>query len=98
MEKKEYEVILEERAGRDLLLFSINSKNYSIDLNNEDQSSLRNLFYEVIKLTFSETPEFKVKYDPALYNKQLFIDISNEYIKQLNAEISKITEQKPVLD
>jgi hypothetical protein len=98
MVKKEYNVVLEENAGQNVLHFNLNSKEYIIDLNSEKQSDLRTVFYEIIKLTFTEVPEFKIKYDPALYNKQLFIDISTEYVKQLNAEILKIIEQKPILE
>lgn len=98
MEKKEYNVVLEERAGQNVLLFSFNSKEHIIDLNSEKQSDLRVVFYEIIKLTFTEIPEFKIKYDLESYNKQLFIEISTEYVKQLNAEILKIIEQKPILE
>lgn len=98
MEKKEYNVVLEERAGQNVLLFNFNSEEHIINLNSEKQSDLRLVFYEIIKLTFTEIPEFKIKYDPVSYNKQLFIEISTEYIKQLNSEILKIIEQKPILE
>jgi hypothetical protein len=98
MEKKEYNVVLEEREGQNVLVFSFNSQEHIINLNSENQSDLRLVFYEIIKLTFIEIPEFKIIYDPASYNKQLFIEISTEYVQQLNAEILKIIEQKPILE
>jgi len=95
METKTYNVILEEKDSKSILSFKIDSKDLHIDLNSEDQTSLRILFYEIIKLTFSEIPVFSLLYDSKSFTKQLFIDIASEYIKQLNNEIAKIIEQKP---
>lgn len=98
METKVYNVILEEREKCDYLLFKLNSNEMRINLNSEDQTSLRTLFYEIIKLTFTEIPIFDLTYDSQTYTKQLFIDIATEYIKQLNLEITKIIEQKPNIE
>lgn len=95
METKTYNVILEEKDSKSILSFKIDSKDLHIDLNSEDQTSLRILFYEIIKLTFSEIPVFNLLYDSKTFTKQLFIDIASEYIKQLNNEVAKIIEQKP---
>lgn len=97
MEKKQFDVLIEERSGKDSLVFTIESKVFIIDLNSEDQSKLRTLFYEIVKITFSYNPEFIVRYDTMKYTKPLYIEIAQEYIKQLNLEIQKIIEMQPIL-
>jgi len=97
MEKKVYDVNLEERNGKNVMIFPLNSTEYLMDLNSEDQTNLRTVFYEIIKLSFSVIPEFKLVYDTSTYTKQLYIEIATEYIKQLNTEILKIIEMQPSL-
>ncbi|MCH4282855.1 MAG: hypothetical protein LKF83_06920 [Solobacterium sp.] len=86
-------VNLKEKDGKDILEFELDEI-YSIDLNSEDQSSLRVLFGEMI-CEYIKTPfQLSLKLSEG-YTKQLFIEISNEYINQLNKELLSIISTQP---
>lgn len=97
MEKKVFDVSLEERGVNSVMVFLLNSTEYLVNLNSEDQTNLRTVFYEIIKLSFSIIPEFRLLYDASTYTKQLYIEIATEYIRQLNIEILKVIEIQPSL-
>lgn len=94
MEKLEIEVHLINDGVNDELVFQLNPS-LKIDLNSEDQSQLRNVFYEIIKLLFSSDVEFVFK--DVNSGKPLYIEISQQYIKHLNEEVTKIRENLPIL-
>lgn len=88
-------VQLKEENGEDVLEFNINSDlTKQIDLNNKDQTGLRELFYDVINQAFEEEFQFILNVNPN-YKKTLYIEISEEYIKQLNSELKKIIQDIP---
>lgn len=98
MEEKIYSVKLyKNNIDRDVLFFSIGDKEFEIDLNSDEQTILRDLFYEVIKKCFSEKPKFELVYDEMVYTNKLFIEISNEYLQHLNSEIDVIINDIPNL-
>ena len=88
-------VILSELEGDDVLKFEL-FDNLTISFKNEDQSSLRVLFYKIIEHLFIEKIEFELDYGG--YSKPLFIDIAVEYIRQLNTEITSIFDNLPNLE
>ena len=95
MENKLVIVNLREYEGKDVLEFVLNEENIiAIDLNNKDQTGLRKLFYAIINKAIHESFEFDLHIENG-YNKNLYIDISKEYIKQLNSELAKIVENVP---
>ena len=93
MESKE--VLLKEESEKDVLEFKIKQGLImQIDLNSKDQTYLRELFYHIINQAFVEDFEFSLNVDPN-YKKSLYIEISQEYIKQLNLELRKIIQDIP---
>lgn len=97
MEKKIYNVELKKINNDDCLSFVINEEENLINLNSEDQSNLKSLFYKIINLTFKEIPEFKLSDESQNYPVKIFIEIANEYLKDLNSEIKSIIQLQPVL-
>ena len=88
-------VTLKETDGLDILEFDINDGTVlTININSNDQKDLRKLFYQVIKEAMKAEFQFELKVEDG-YKKQLYIEVSTEYIKQLNAELSKIIEDIP---
>lgn len=93
MENKE--VLLKEENKKDVLEFKINPNlTVQIDLNSKDQTYLRELFYHIISQSFIEEFEFSLSVEPN-YKKNLYIEISQEYITQLNLELRKIIQDIP---
>ena len=96
MEKKIYEVKLIKEQN-DYLEFNIDNFKYRINLNSEEQNDLRKLFYQIIKLTFTVEPEFILSEESKNYENRLFLEISEEYLKDLNNEIKTIIQNRPSL-
>lgn len=96
MEKKIYEVKL-IKDQNDYLEFNIDNFKYRINLNSEEQNDLRKLFYQIIKLTFTVEPEFILSEESKNYENRLFLEISEEYLKDLNNEIKTIVQNRPSL-
>lgn len=93
MENKK--VILKEKNSKDILEFEVgNGETLDIDINSTDQSNLRNLFYKIIQECLKEPFSFQLSIEDG-YNKSLYIDVSQEYIKQLNIELNKILDEVP---
>lgn len=88
----EYKVQLLKEDDKDLLRFTLD-KVYDINLNSDDQNSLKNLFYAIIKEAFKEDVIFVLDSDD--HEKDLFFDIANDYIAKLNDEIKTIRQQIP---
>lgn len=88
----EYKVQLLKEDDKDLLRFTLD-KVYDINLNSDDQNSIKNLFYAIIKEAFKEDVIFVL--DSDYHEKDLFFDIANDYIAKLNDEIKTIRQQIP---
>ncbi len=95
MEEKIYKVKLAEINTNDCLVFEIDGDIYNVNLNSEDQETLKKLFFKIINLTFSFKPTFVLSEEAENYPIQIFIEISKEYLKDLNSEIEKIMENNP---
>lgn len=89
-----YNVELKKMDEKNYLAFNIDGKQLNIDLNSEEQSNLRNLFYEIIKKLFTEKVEFELQVQED-YKEVLYIDIAKDYIKKLNDEIEKVYNNIP---
>lgn len=89
-----YNVELKKMGEKNYLVFNIDGKQLNIDLNSEEQSNLRNLFYEIIKKLFTEKVEFELQVQED-YKEVLYIDIAKDYIKKLNDEIEKVYNNIP---
>lgn len=92
MEKKEYELDL-EKGESEFLIFNLGDNLlFKIDLNSDDQKNLRNLFFQIINLTFECIPQFVLSKQAKSYDDKLYVEIASEFINDLNAEILKIIE------
>lgn len=89
-----YNVELKKKDEKNYLAFNIDGKQLNIDLNSEEQSNLRNLFYEIIKKLFTKKVEFELQVQED-YKEVLYIDIAKDYIKKLNDEIEKVYNNIP---
>ena len=90
--RMEYKVQLLKEHDKDLLRFTLD-KTYDINLNSDDQNSIKNLFYAIIKEAFKEDIKFVLDSDD--HERDLFFDIANDYIAKLNDEIIIIRQQIP---
>ena len=78
--------------GRDVLTLYLKNGPVEIDFNNNEQNYLRKVFYSIIENVLEE--DFEFEYGTADdYEKKLYIEIAQEYIKQLNSEIRSIKEE-----
>lgn len=89
-----YNVELKKMGEKNYLVFNIDGKQLNIDLNSDEQSNLRNLFYEIIKKLFTEKVEFVLQVQED-YKENLYVDIAEVYIKKLNDEIEKVYNNIP---
>lgn len=89
-----YNVELKKMGENNYLSFNIDGKQLNIDLNSDEQSNLRNLFYEIIKKLFTEKVEFVLQVQED-YKENLYVDIAKDYIKKLNDEIEKVYNNIP---
>ena len=94
--ENEYEVEVIKEKETEYIQFNINEQKYRIDLTSEDQTCLRTIFYEIIKLCFEQKPVFKLVTKKDIYDgKPLNVEIAEVYIKDLNNEIEKIYTSIP---
>lgn len=89
-----YNVELKKMGENNYLSFNIDGKQLNIYLNSDEQSNLRNLFYEIIKKLFTEKVEFVLQVQED-YKENLYVDIAEDYIKKLNDEIEKVYNNIP---
>lgn len=89
-----YNVELKKMGENNYLSFNIDGKQLNIDLNSDEQSNLRNLFYEIIKKLFTEKVEFVLQVQED-YKENLYVDIAEDYIEKLNDEIEKVYNNIP---
>ena len=94
MAKKSIKARLTEDGERNELVFEFNPE-LRIDLNSDDQRQLRVIFYHVVNQLFEDEIEFEFTNDGA--TRVIYIEIADEYIKQLNEEIRKIRDSIPQL-
>ena len=83
--------ILSEKMGRDVLTLDLKNESVEIDFNNNEQNYLREVFYSIIENVLEEDFEFEYR-TADNYEKKLYIEIAQEYIKQLNSEMRSIKD------
>ena len=87
----QYNVFLEERDEKDVLVFGVDQENYPeglvVNLNEATgQNDFMNVFAVVLKMLEKEEIEFRLKIAEG-YSKVLFKDVCKEYVESLNAEL-----------
>lgn len=94
MGKIEIKVLIRKNeSNRDVLVFKCNKGDKIIDLNSDNQDDLQDLFYELIKTALEYDVSFSLDKDG--YEDILFKEISEEYLKKLENEISEIRKSIP---
>lgn len=88
----EYDVYLLKENEKDILRFNLN-KRYDIDLNSSDQTSIKDLFYKIIELSFEDEIVFKLNSEK--HGQDLFYEVAVDYIEKLNAEVKQIRSETP---
>lgn len=94
MEKRDIKIELcKESNNVYILRFILDDNTYKINLNDEDQSNLKIIYYDIISLLLKKIkPIFELDYDKENLKNSVFIDVATEYVKCLNSEINKIEE------
>lgn len=87
-----YKVELIKENNRDILRFHLKN-DYDIDLNSEEQKQIKELFYELISLSFEKEIIFELNSEG--HGQDLFYDISKDYIGKLEEELKIIRSQIP---
>lgn len=83
-------VRLLEENGKDYIRFFLEDEKYKdIDLNSNDQSSLRDLYKDLINMSFKHSLNLKLEFEVE-YDKILFKEIATEFINDLKGELDKI--------
>ena len=90
MNQEVIEIILKStNPDIDLLVFQIDDKEMSVNLNASDcQASLKLIFSELLNKLINVDIELKLIVDEG-YNRQMYIEVCKEYIKDLNRELNE---------
>lgn len=96
MEEKIYKVGL-EKDEFEYMVFDFDDCTFKINMNEDRQDELRNLFYHIIKLSFEFNLKFELSEQALKYENSLFVEIASEYLKDLNTEIKSIMLKKTTL-
>ena len=89
---KNIRVLLLLEQDQDFIRFFINNENgeyMDIDLNSNNQSNLRLLYQNLIRLTLEHKLDLNLEIQEH-YNNYLFKEIAIEFIKDLQFEIDKV--------
>lgn len=95
MKEEEYmdkiiKVMLLEEGGIDYIRFFLDDENIeNINLNSNEQNTLRNIYKKMISMSIDSKLSLQLEYQVG-YNKILFKEIADEFIKDLNGELEKI--------
>lgn len=84
---------LEKVEGKDCIIFSFENEELIIDLNSDNQDSLKHLFYNMIHELFNGL--FEIEKPKSSYEPKLFLDIANDYIDKLTNELEEIWKKLP---
>ena len=89
MNQKIIEVLLTVNNEEDLLVFKVNDKNMTVNLNSPTcQGELKNLFSNLLGLLIKDDIELVLAIDDD-YSRQMYIEVCEEYIKDLNRELNE---------
>lgn len=87
---KNIRVLLLEEEGVDYIRFFLDAdENVNINLNNNDQSSLRDIYKKMIAMSINNKLKLNLEYQEG-YGKLLFKEIAEEFIRDLNIELDRI--------
>ena len=85
-------VLLMVEDGCDVLRFVLD-EDYDINLNSDDQTQIKKLFYKLISIAMNEDVNFLLNSDN--HEKDIFYDIAVDYLKKLQSELGDIRTQIP---
>lgn len=89
---KEISVVLKKNNNDDLLEFNF-SDIYVVNLNSDNsQNELKIVFSKLLEELFDNPIELKLIYSEN-YKSGLYIDVCEEYIKELNKEIKEVLKK-----
>jgi len=89
MSQKTIEVLLTAENEEDILVFKVKDKNMSVNLNSPTcQGELKNLFSNLLKILIKDDIELVLAIDDD-YSRQMYIEVCDEYIKDLNRELKE---------
>lgn len=89
MNQKIIEVLLTGNNEEDFLVFKVNDKNMTVNLNSPTcQGELKNLFSNLLGLLIKDDIELVLAIDDD-YSRQMYIEVCEEYIKDLNRELNE---------
>ena len=86
---KHLEALLLEEDGNDYIRIELDDHSLSINLNSNEQNTLRDIYKELIEIALESNVILDFKCQSG-YDKVLFKEISEELIKDLNLELAKI--------
>lgn len=95
MENKQINVTLKKVNEKDSLVFKVSdTKEVIIDLNSDDQTKLKELFYILVQDLMENTISLKLAIEDG-YDVKIFTEIATEYVDALNAEIKSVKANLP---
>ena len=78
-----------ETPDDDILFFSVDDKKISVNLNSQDcQASLKDVFAELLRKLIRDDVKLVLNVDEK-YRRQMYIEVCQEYIKDLNRELDE---------
>ncbi|HPM10764.1 MAG TPA: hypothetical protein PK941_10005 [Paludibacter sp.] len=96
MADKNIVATLKKLDGKDVLSFQISeSKKDVIDLNSDDQTHLKELFYDLIQLLFTDDITLSLDFDEGYDQNNIFANVAKEYLKALGDEIKTVKQNLP---
>ena len=82
-------VLISDIPEKDSLVFQIDEQKMSVNLNSQDcQTSLKNVFAELLKKLVKNDVQLELRISEG-YSRQMYIEVCQEYIKDLNRELSE---------
>lgn len=95
-EQFDINVHLEAKGNKDFMIFSIEDEQISLNMNDDsDQKELKNLFSKILQLVIEGYKPVLKYVENEDYSKGLYIDVCQEYIKDLNREINSVSKKVP---
>lgn len=89
MNQKVIDVLLTVVNEEDVLAFKVEDKNMLVNLNSPTcQGDLKNLFSNLLNLLIEDDIELVLAIDND-YSRQMYIEVCEEYIKDLNRELNE---------
>lgn len=99
MADKSIVATLRKINGFDYLSFKISdAKVIDINLNSDDQSQLKELFFEIINDLFNDNISLSLEYEVGYDQSNIFSDVAKEYLIALNEEIKTVKQTLPNKD